>query len=539
MQPLTKSYEVLETLARGGMGEVSVARERAGDVFERLVVLKTVLPDRAGDHELASALLDEARVLAQLQHPNIAQIHDVAFLDRSLCIVMEWLRGHTLSEIARALSRRKTWMSVETAVAILIGAASGLEYAHTATDSRGRALGVVHRDVSPQNVFLTRDGTVKLIDFGIALSSQRREASTVHGVVKGKIRYMAPEQLRGLGADARSDVWALGVVAWELLTGHRLFPPDDAAYDAILEGPIAPPSHRGAQTDPELDAIVMVMLERDPRRRTQSCGELRRALLAWSRTRRIPTSHELAAWFAEVFPIGEDAEPGRDARPTATVCLVSAQPEPPLGGGTATIEPPRPPAVPAVSGTRELPRAPDPETTAIITAPRRSPELAPRAQRSPRRTAFAVGGVTSVLVGIAVAVALLASSGDDEELAAPAPPPLATPSLAPPAPRQVRFSVEGLPDGATLWLAGRRVEGNEVTVAHGSGNHLLEARDASGATLFSQTLGSEADVRIPFVARAVASATPERPSAGRPTKAPAKTTRRPSKLVTTIDTDYP
>ncbi len=328
-----KTYEVLRTLARGGMGEVILAREQAGDLYERLVVLKTVLPHLAEDDAFVRAFLDEARIACQLQHPNIVLIFDVASLEGAPCIVMEWLRGRDLARIHRSLSSAGRPMPTEVAASIVLGAASALEHAHRATDFRGNPLEVVHRDVSPQNIVLTYAGAVKLIDFGIALSLHR-SSKTATGVLKGKIGYMAPEQLSGHGADARSDLWALGVVAWECLTGRRLFAsrrePDAAAK--VLEGQIPPPSLARPEVDAELDAIVLGLLERDPASRIQTGGELVRRLTEWSRSHPLPAQPELAAWLAELLPEGDEGtDPGAGAGPTTTLRLL------PLDGPDATL----------------------------------------------------------------------------------------------------------------------------------------------------------------------------------------------------------
>ena len=484
MHAVGKTYEVIETLARGGMGEVSIARERVGELFERLVVLKTVLPHRADDEDHARALLDEARVVAQLQHPNIALVHDIAFRDGRLCIVMEWLRGHNFAEILRALRDQARTMPPETAVALLLGAAVGLGYAHGATDSRGRPLGIVHRDVSPHNLFLTREGTVKVIDFGIALSSQRT-TETFQGVVKGKLRYMAPEQVMGLGADPRSDVWALGVVAWELLTCRRLFPKSDAV-GALLRGPIVPPSSAGAESDQELDAILMSMLERELDRRAQSCAAVEEALMHWARHRRLPTARQLAAWLDDLLPAVRAHEPDLAAEATAIVTLMT--PEEPLAEVSLTA---------TVSGPARTGPEPGAQTAPVDELAEPLP-----AGRSTRARPLVVGILLGASAIVASALAWLSGSPGGSEASVSAPTRAATDIAAgPPAVRTVSFVVEGLPDGGTLLLDGVAVAGSSIEVRQGSGTYLLEVRGAAGETLLSRSVAANVGLRIPIVAR--------------------------------------
>ena len=304
-----QQYEVIDTLARGGMAEVFLGRQRVGDYFDRLVVMKATLPHLKEDDAFVRSFLDEARLAAQLQHPNIVQIFDVARLDGSPCIVMEWLRGRDLRHLLSRLSKQQQSVALDVAVAILIGAASALSHAHEATDARGQRLGIVHRDVTPHNIFLTRDGVVKLIDFGIAKSAQQL-ATTQAGVIKGKIGYLSPEHLRGEPIDARADLWSLGVVAWELFTGRRLFraPSQMDAMDIVLERAIPSTRDYRPEVDEELDGIILSLLQRDIDLRTPNASHLLRQLNAWGRTHGVASAQELAAWLEEIVPSAEDPQ---------------------------------------------------------------------------------------------------------------------------------------------------------------------------------------------------------------------------------------
>ena len=303
-----KEYDVLATLARGGMAEVYVAKERGAHLFERLVVLKVTLPHLRDEEEFIAAFLDEARLAAQLSHPNIAQIYDLVELEGRPAIVMEWLRGFDLRRILNRLHELGQQMPIDVALAVLVGAASGLGYAHRARDANGRPMHVVHRDISPHNIFVTRDGVAKVIDFGIAQTAVRI-SKTQEGVVKGKLAYMAPEQLRARATDHRSDLWALGVVAWECLTCQRLFDAKTLeGSESVLSKPILPPSRVRSDATSDLDAIVLGLLERDPERRTADADGLVQALGVAAAHHGVRTPAQIGDWLETLFPPTADPD---------------------------------------------------------------------------------------------------------------------------------------------------------------------------------------------------------------------------------------
>lgn len=263
-------YEVLRRLAAGGMAEVLLARQRLGTV-ERQVVIKSILPHLAGDAELVEMFMGEARLAALLQHPNVVQIYDVTLLDERPCIVMELLHGADLKTLFGALSRNRTPLDPLAVAAIGVGVAQGLGYAHRKRGLDGRPLGIVHRDVTPHNVFVSREGTVKVLDFGIAKSADQIQ-STRSGVVKGKVPYMSPEQVRGGDLDGRSDLFSLGVVLWEIATARRLFqrPTEVLSLQAVLDAPVDPPSKHAPGFPPQLERILLRALSRDPAERAET-----------------------------------------------------------------------------------------------------------------------------------------------------------------------------------------------------------------------------------------------------------------------------
>jgi serine/threonine protein kinase len=270
-------YRLLRRIGAGGMAEVFLARQRLGTgLSERTVVVKRILPHLADDAKFVRLFVREARLASQLQHPNIVQLHDVATLSGRAAIIMEHLRGIDARAAFRHATNRGRPLDPATAVAIAEQVALGLDHAHHALDDDGRALGIVHRDVSPHNVFLTRSGLVKILDFGVARSALEETATSS---VKGKLAYMAPEQAFRKPLDQRTDLFALGVVLWELLTGRRLFRGGSPAetLQALLQAPIRPPSAL-VDTPPELDAIVLRMLAREPAQRYARGNDVAAAL---------------------------------------------------------------------------------------------------------------------------------------------------------------------------------------------------------------------------------------------------------------------
>ncbi len=279
-------YEILERIGVGGMGEVFLARQRLVRGVERLVILKTILPKLARHMPFVHQFLDEARVAATLNHPNIVSIHEVGEADGEWFIAMEYIRGVDLLQLLQAAEKLGERVPEGVVATMVRDAASGLHHAHMATDAQGRPLNVVHRDVSPQNLMVRIDGVTKVLDFGIAKSANRLE-ETMPGTFRGKLSYMSPEQAGGEEVDARSDQFSLGIVLWELLTGERLFASDSPAKTMrrVLAGAVAPPSSHVPGVDPALEAIVMRMLRLRADERFADCATVAATLDRWLRDR--------------------------------------------------------------------------------------------------------------------------------------------------------------------------------------------------------------------------------------------------------------
>ena len=273
------------------MAELYLARANGIEGFEKLVVLKRILPQLANDRGFVKMFLDEARIAATLQNSNIVQVYDIGEAEGGYFFAMEYLRGSDLHGIMRAAFASGRGLPLEHTLSIILGVCSGLHYAHDKLDGDGRPLGIVHRDVSPHNVFVTYDGGVKILDFGIAKAAHRL-SETRQGTLKGKLQYMSPEQCQCEPLDRRSDVFAIAILLWELSVGQRLYDGKSelAIMKSIVEHDATRPSELSPNYPPELERIVRKGLARRPADRFQSAEELQLALEAFAREHRLALS---------------------------------------------------------------------------------------------------------------------------------------------------------------------------------------------------------------------------------------------------------
>ncbi len=305
----SSQYELVARLTEGGMAEIFLARSRGMANFGRYVVLKRILPERGADERWIEMFLDEARLVAQLQHPNIAHVFDLGRLGDGYFFTMEYVHGANMREVLVRCSQRGRRLPLAAAVGVGVGAASGLDHAHSRKDAEGRPLGIVHRDVSPSNLMLSFEGVVKLVDFGVA-KAMSHSSVTQSGTVKGKVSYLSPEQCRGRAVDHRSDLFALGIVLYEMTTTKRLYrrSSDFETMSAIVNEVPEPPSRYNPEISPSLDALILRALEKDPAHRQQSAGELLEELedIAHKEGMAISSS-QLRRQMRELF--GEQPEP--------------------------------------------------------------------------------------------------------------------------------------------------------------------------------------------------------------------------------------
>jgi eukaryotic-like serine/threonine-protein kinase len=297
-------YEVVAEVGHGGMAAVYAARKSGPGGFDKLLALKILLPHLATDEQVSRTVLDEARIAACIHHPNVVEVFDVGSICDVPYIAMEFLRGRSLSA-----ALRKGGISRGAILHLLAQAASGLGAAHRACALDGSPLGVIHRDVSPQNIHVGYNGVAKLVDFGIA-SARGRLAETRSDVVKGKLGYLAPEQiLRDQPVGQNVDIWAFGVVAWEALAGRRLFYASDEGSTLwrVLNEPITPPP----DVPKAVARIVMACLERDPAARLADAREIARELSAAALADGVHTIEDVAAEVQKLFAVEQAVEQDR------------------------------------------------------------------------------------------------------------------------------------------------------------------------------------------------------------------------------------
>lgn len=273
-------YRLLRRIAVGGMAEIFLARHEGPGGFAKTVVVKRVLPHLADNPTLVQMFLDEARIASQFSHPNVVQVFDFGQEGGTYYLAMEYVQGENLQTLMRAARNAKRAIPLDIACRLVTPICAGLHHAHTLTDSSGNSLKVVHRDISPVNIMVSFSGVVKVVDFGIARAEGRLQ-QTRTGVIKGKFHYMSPEQVLAKDLDARSDVFAIGIVLHELLTGQKLFVRENQLETAraILTDEIPSPGSLRMGVPNELDAIVMRALSRDPEHRYGSAKALRKDLL--------------------------------------------------------------------------------------------------------------------------------------------------------------------------------------------------------------------------------------------------------------------
>lgn len=448
-------YQLVRRLATGGMAEIYLARAAAIEGFEKLVVLKRILPQYAENAAFIRMFLAEARLAATLHHPNVVQVYDIGEDEGAYFFAMEYVQGVDLRQLVGSTRAAERELPLQHALQVIVGVCAGLHYAHEKKDSSGAPLGIVHRDVSPSNVLVTFDGGVKVVDFGVAKVAN---VSTTAGTLKGKIPYMSPEQCRTAPVDRRSDVFSIGTVLWELTCGRRLFRAENelALLGVVARGEVTPPSQVRPDYPPSLEAIVLRALAVDAEQRYQSAQELQLALEDFAHEQRLPLSDArlqrfvrevcrdslakteaiMAALERPAVEEGADEPPrvGDDTPAFGSGSGVGTPGPLQLGGGATT-----PGALPANESTR-----------APVTMVALPPTLEP-ALRDRRRVGVVLGTATAMVLLAAGSVAWLAwpwgeaatrvepatsvagepSRADDVPASAPAATPVASPSAEP------------------------------------------------------------------------------------------------------------
>ncbi len=413
-------YELLCPLAYGGMAAVWLARHRAHRLMERLVVVKTILPQFASQEQFQAMFMDEARVAAAIDHPNVARTLDVGEQDELLYLVMEWIDGESLSRLQRAVEKNGAELPAGMILRIVADACAGLHAAHELRDSSGALLNVVHRDVSPQNILVSTTGVAKLIDFGVAKARDRVSEGTSAGELKGKIRYMSPEQALGHDVDRRADIWALGAILYEMFARVPPYdgPNEVATLHLLTSGD--PPAPLPRRVPREVAAVVERALAYDRARRFSTAAEMQQALEGAMHAIEATTTPAEVGAFLEVH-LKERAYARRRSIEKA---LAAAAQRERSGGVGASDRPSR--AGPVLDGSVGLIiDTPSQTSTATLgsAAVEWPPSSVPPVVRRRRGLVLAAGmGIVIALIGVGAVAARLSSNRNG---AAAQPPPAA------------------------------------------------------------------------------------------------------------------
>jgi len=371
-------YTLFDHIGRGGMADIYLAQESTELGASRLVVIKEVLPALAWSAEFAEMLVSEAKLASVLSHANVVKVEDLGREDETLFIAMEYVEGIDLREMLRGCARRKLALPVEFSLRIVIEALKGLDYAHRARGENGARLGLVHRDVSPSNVLLSFEGEVKLCDFGIARANPLAADLSEEAIV-GKAGYMSPEHARGDGLDARADVFAAGIILWELLAGRRLYkvPEGERLIDAARRGEVPTLEERGLPEEDELHAIVTRALRSDRADRYPTAAAMLFDLEEYvARARMMASPIRFGDWLLENF--GRELVRARRAR-TLVLSALARGPAAviePILEGRARDNDPTPTSFPVT-------RCPDDEADALEASPMPSSYLRAKWTKAP------------------------------------------------------------------------------------------------------------------------------------------------------------
>ncbi len=373
-QPLPfGKYLLLERISVGGMAEVFKAKAFGVEGFEKIIAIKRILPSMAEDADFIQMFIDEAKICGQLNHANICQTFELGRIEDSHFIAMEYIWGKDLLQIQNRFRRMRKSVPPLMAAFVASKVCEGLDYAHRKKDATGKPLGIIHRDVSPQNILCSYEGEIKVIDFGIAKAASR-SSKTQAGVLKGKFGYMSPEHVRGMELDRRADIFSIGTILYEMLTNERLFlgESDFATLEKIRNVAVPPPSTVNPEVPPTLDGIIMKALAREVEDRYQWASEMQEALQNYLFAEEpVYGSKGLSQWMKEQFSaemrreaqlLEEQRRIGREAMSQPGVSRSMAPPStrlrsPTLGSGIPIVRPPTMSAAPVVQQTPAPPPA--------------------------------------------------------------------------------------------------------------------------------------------------------------------------------------
>lgn len=404
-------YELQEVIATGGMAEVWKARMRGVEGFQKIVAIKRILPHLTENDEFVTMFIDEAKLAAQLQHPNIIHIYDLGKLERSYYIAMEYIDGKDLRTILRSLEDKGGRMPLGLALFIGARLAAALDYAHRKRDLQGQAMALVHRDVSPQNVLISYDGDIKLCDFGIAKAASKA-SHTRAGALKGKLQYMSPEQAWGKDIDQRSDIFSLGLVFYEMLTGRKAFAGDSelSILEQVRAPQLTPPREMDPSTPPEVERVVLKALQTDREDRYQTAADMARELANILQSLRpAPGASELGSFLSDL--VGRERQaPATSAPPVRPGVTATPLPTPKPMPASVSVRTPGP----KPKGPKPQPKpakpAPKPQTKPQVEVEEEVPEISQILEEKRRiPTAILIGGG---IAAVALVAAVLFMTGD-------------------------------------------------------------------------------------------------------------------------------
>ena len=422
-------YILVEKIATGGMAEVWKARMRGVEGFEKIVAIKKILPHLSDNQEFVDMFIDEAKLAAQLNHNNIIHIYDLGKIGEYFYIAMEYIEGHDLKSILRRAQEFAEPMPVQLALSIAAKLAGALDYAHRRRGFDDQELGIVHRDVSPQNVLISYEGDIKLCDFGIAKAATKA-SHTQAGALKGKLQYMSPEQAWGRPIDRRSDIFSVSSVLFEMLAGRKLFAGESelSILDQVREANVVAPSTYNDEIGHEVDAIVLRGLEKDPAARYQTAGQMAKEIESvLYNFRPAPTSADVAIYMNRLF------EPGLEP-PVASATLIEAPAPPPPKAEPVVrpaMEPParaplrdRTPGAHAVAEPAPVPdrtvAIPTPASVETWTETDEVPRTGPAKSKMPL---IAAAVIALAIIGAAIGWFMVGRSGDSQQAPATTPAP--------------------------------------------------------------------------------------------------------------------
>ncbi|MCB2181914.1 MAG: protein kinase [Desulfobulbaceae bacterium] len=398
-------YILLDQLAVGGMAELFRAMITSVQGFEKLIAIKKILPHLASEEDLVSSFIDEAKLAALLHHQNIVQIYDFGSLDDSYFIAMEYLLGKDCRTICSKAKEKNIPIEPQNALLIVSRICAGLDYAHKLKDFQGKPLNIIHRDISPQNILITYEGDVKIVDFGIAKAASQN-TRTQMGMIKGKVAYMSPEQAGGKSIDHRSDIFSCGIILYEMLTGKRMFSGDTLhILSKVRDADFVKPEELQIELPAKLFEVFDRALKKDPNERYQSCGEMLNDLEECMQQGSHPTTQGLSKYMKTLFAEEIVAEEQHLKQITQIGLMKGKQETPPSSPPPEQNQPETKTSAPPESPIKK--EAEKPSSSPVETSKSKKPLLA-----------AAAGGILVLIVLIVV----MTRNGEE-----PSPPPEQTP----------------------------------------------------------------------------------------------------------------